>query len=85
MPGAPVGFAVLGVHGGGRHGGPGLPVVSEAAIQRVANRERIVEVQRHQRGRDMAGETLDEEANLLHIGLNVVVLFGAWVARRSAR
>ena len=35
VPGAALGIVVLGVHGGGGHGGPGLPVVSEAAVELV--------------------------------------------------
>ena len=72
VPWAAVRVVVLGVHGSGRHGGPGLPVVSEATVQLVANDLGIVEVQRHQRGRDMARETFDDEANLLDVGFNVV-------------
>ena len=32
----------------------------------------IVEVQRHQRGGNMAGETFDDDADLLHVGLDIV-------------
>ena len=35
VPGAALGMVVLGVHGGGGHGGPGLPVVSKAAVEIV--------------------------------------------------
>ena len=59
MPCAAVGIVVVGVHGGGRHAGPCLAVQPEAAVELVADRECIVEVQRDQRGRHMAGETFD--------------------------
>ena len=74
MPSTAVGIVVLGVHGSGCHGGPSLAVVSEATVELVANGQGIVEVQRHQRGRDMAGETFDDEANLLDLGLDIVGL-----------
>ena len=41
-------------------------------VQLVANVEGIVEVQRDQRGRDMAGQTFDDDADLLHVGFDVV-------------
>jgi len=72
MPSVGVGIAVLGAHRGGRHGGPAFPVVSEPAVQLVADRERVVEVERDEGGRDVAGEVLDDDADLLHIGLDVV-------------
>ena len=69
MPGPAVGIVVLGVHGGGNHGGPRLPVQSKPAVQLVADAEGIVEVEGDERGRDMAGEAFDNDADLLHLGL----------------
>ena len=38
----------------------------------VADRECVVEVERDEGGRDVAGEALDDDADLLYIGLDVV-------------
>ena len=71
MPGAALGIVVLGVHGGGSHGGPGLPVVSDASVQFIANRQCVIEVQRQQRGRDMAGEAFDDDADPVRAQVSV--------------
>ena len=62
----------LGAHGLGGERGPLLPGESKAAVQLVANGESIVEVKRDEGGRDVAGEALDDDADLLHIGLDVI-------------
>ena len=54
MPIGVIWIVVFGMHGGGRHGGPSLPVVSDAEVQFIANRQCIIEIQRHQRGGHMA-------------------------------
>ena len=72
VPDAAVRILVLGIHGGGRHDGPSLAVVSEATVQLVANRERIVQGQRHQCGRDIACHALDDDADLLDLVLDIV-------------
>lgn len=72
MPGSALRAVILVAYGGGRHGNPGLVVMAEPAIELVADRVRIVEVARYQRGRDMAGEAFDDTADLLHAGLEVM-------------
>lgn len=71
MPSTALGNVVLGMHGGDRHGGQGLPVKTEA-VESIANAESIVEVQGHQRGRDMPSETVGHDPDLLDIGLDIV-------------
>ena len=72
MPGVALRVAVLSVHGGGHHGGPGFPVQTEPTVQLVADVEGIVEVESDQRSGDMPGETFDDDADLLHVGFDVV-------------
>ena len=72
VPGAGFRIAVPGMHGRGRHGGPGLPVQPEATVELVANRERIVHGEGNQCRRDMAGHAFDDDADLLDLVLDVV-------------
>ena len=44
-----------------------IPDQPETAVEPVAVRERIVEVKRDQDGRDVAGEVLDDYADLEHL------------------
>ena len=72
MPGVTLRVVVLGVHGGGHHGGPGFPVQAESAVQLVADAESIFEVEEDERGRDVTGKAFDDDADLLHLGLDVI-------------
>ena len=54
--GGVAGLGRRGAHELGGKRGPLLPGEAEAPVQLVANGERIVEVERDERGRDVAGE-----------------------------
>ncbi len=58
MLGGVAGLGRLRAHGLGRERGPLLPGEAEAPVQLVANRERVVEVERDQGGRDVAGDLM---------------------------
>ena len=72
VPASFVRIVVLGLHGGGRHGGPGVPVVTEPSVEFVAKDKGIVQIERDERGRDMPGQAFDDDAGLLHVGLDIV-------------
>ena len=72
VPGVALRVFVLGAHGGGDHGGLGFPVQTEPAVQLVADAERIVEVEGDERGRNVPGEAFDHDADLPHLGFDVV-------------
>ena len=64
MLGGVAGLGRLRAHGLGGERGPLLPGEAEAPVQLVADRERVVEMERDQGGRDVAGEALDDDADL---------------------
>ena len=70
MPGAALGVVVLGAHGGGRHGSPGLVVQPEATVEFVADRQRIIERQGDKGRRDMAGHVFYDDADRLDLRLD---------------
>ena len=84
--GGVAGLGRLGAHGGGGHGGSRLAVQPEAPVELVANGERVVEIKRDEGGRDVAGESLDDDADLLHIGLDVIgpAQNRSWVRRGAS-
>ena len=72
MPGLVAGVAVPLVHGACDHGAPRLSVQPQAAVELVADGQRIAEIKRdHGRG-DVAGKAFDHDADLLHVGLGIV-------------
>ncbi len=80
MLGGAAGIAVLGAHGGGRHGGRGLPVVTEPSIESVADTEDIFQLEGDQCGGDMPSEAFDDDPDLLGIDLDILGRHEAEVA-----
>ena len=71
MPGSAFRIIVLGLHGSGRHGGPGLPVQPAAAVGLVRDDRGIVEIER---GGDVARQALDDDVDLLDVCSNILDL-----------